>query len=72
LAKRKTRGAITPAGDHYDGLLTGVAGLIEQSRRAVARAVNGVMTATYYELGRRIVEFEQGGKARAEYGEEVI
>jgi predicted nuclease of restriction endonuclease-like (RecB) superfamily len=30
------------------------------------------MTATYWEIGRRIVEFEQGGKARAEYGEEVL
>jgi predicted nuclease of restriction endonuclease-like (RecB) superfamily len=72
MAKRKARGAMTPRGTDYDGFLTAVAGLIEQSRRAVARAVNGVMSATYYELGRRIVEFEQGGKARAEYGEEVI
>jgi hypothetical protein len=30
------------------------------------------MTATYWEVGRRIVEFEQGGKRRAEYGEELI
>jgi len=31
-----------------------------------------VMTATYWELGRRIVEFEQGGERRAGYGEELI
>jgi hypothetical protein len=30
------------------------------------------MTATYYELGRRIIEFEQGGKQRAEYGEGLL
>ena len=30
------------------------------------------MTATYWEIGRRIVEFEQGGKSRAEYGEELL
>jgi len=30
------------------------------------------MTATYWEVGRRIVEFEQAGKVRAEYGEEVL
>jgi predicted nuclease of restriction endonuclease-like (RecB) superfamily len=30
------------------------------------------MTATYWEIGRRIVEFEQSGKPRAEYGEEVL
>jgi predicted nuclease of restriction endonuclease-like (RecB) superfamily len=30
------------------------------------------MTATYWEVGRRIVEYEQGGKERAEYGERVL
>jgi hypothetical protein len=30
------------------------------------------MTATYWEIGRRIVEFEQGGKVRAEYGERLL
>jgi len=30
------------------------------------------MTATYWEIGRRVVEFEQAGKVRAEYGGAVI
>ena len=30
------------------------------------------MTATYWEIGRRIVEFEQGGKKRAEYGKALL
>lgn len=30
------------------------------------------MTATYWEIGRRIVEYEQGGKVRAEYGEALL
>jgi hypothetical protein len=30
------------------------------------------MTATYWEIGRRILEFEQGGKKRAAYGEELL
>ncbi len=30
------------------------------------------MTATYWEIGRRIVEFEQGGERRAGYGEELL
>ena len=29
-----------------------------------ARVVNSLMTATYWEIGRRIVEHEQGGEAR--------
>ncbi|HEX7618262.1 MAG TPA: PDDEXK nuclease domain-containing protein, partial [Verrucomicrobiae bacterium] len=39
---------------------------------ASARTVNAFMTATYWEVGRRIVEFEQGGEKRAEYGEELL
>ena len=60
------------AENDYDGLLTGLSGLLDHSRAAAARAVNGLMTATYFELGRRIVEFEQGGKQRAEYGEGLL
>ena len=33
---------------------------------------NALMTATYWEVGRRIVEFEQGGEKRAGYGEELL
>ena len=35
--------------------------LLETARRTAARAVNAVMTATYWEIGRRIVEVEQRG-----------
>jgi predicted nuclease of restriction endonuclease-like (RecB) superfamily len=56
----------------YPTLLTGIGALLEESRRAVVRAANCFMTATYWEVGRRIVEFEQGGKRRAEYGEELL
>ena len=44
----------------YDGLMTGIARLLESSRRVAARAVNAVMTTTDWEIGRRIVALEQG------------
>jgi len=56
----------------YLGLVEDLGGLLEAARRSTARAINFVMTATYWEIGRRIVEFEQGGKERAEYGDELI
>lgn len=59
------------AGD-YDEVLTGVVELLDAARRASARAVNSLMTATYWETGRRIVESEQRGAKRAHYGEELI
>ena len=46
--------------------------LLEAARRNAARAVNALMTATYWEIGRRIVEFEQQGKDRAGYGEQLL
>lgn len=56
----------------YSSLLGGVSELLEAARRAGARTVNALMTATYWEVGRRIVEFEQHGEKRAGYGEEVL
>jgi predicted nuclease of restriction endonuclease-like (RecB) superfamily len=56
----------------YDTMLDRVAALIDEARRASARAVNALMTATYWSIGRHIVEFELKGKKRAEYGEELL
>jgi hypothetical protein len=57
-----------PSGRAYTGLISGIGELLESARHATARVVNSFMTATYWEIGRRIVEFEQGGKKRAGYG----
>jgi predicted nuclease of restriction endonuclease-like (RecB) superfamily len=56
----------------YDAILTEITDVLEAGRHAAAWAVNSVMTATYWQIGRRIVEFEQGGKRRAEYGEQLL
>lgn len=39
---------------------------------AAARSVNALMTASYWEIGRRIVEAEQKGRRRAGYGEQLM
>src|ERR1700679_1314177 len=56
----------------YDTVVSGVIELLDAARRASARVVNTLMTATYWEIGRRIVEHEQAGRERAGYGEEVL
>ena len=56
----------------YTGLVGNIGVLLDSARRTSARAVNTIMTATYWEIGRHIVEFEQGGKERAAYGEELL
>jgi predicted nuclease of restriction endonuclease-like (RecB) superfamily len=72
MARRKPNRSLIPAHSEYDTLLGGIAELLEQARRSAARAVNSILTATYWEVGRRVVEFEQGGQARAEYGEALL
>lgn len=63
---------LTPGSDHYAGIHSDIVALLDAARRAAARSVNALMTATYWEIGRRIVEFEQGGQDRAAYGEALI
>lgn len=57
---------------HYAAVHTDIVALLESARRAAARSVNALMTASYWEIGRRIVEFEQGGQERAAYGEALM
>lgn len=59
-------------GDAYATALDALVALMEAARRAAARSVNAIMTATYWEIGRRIVELEQRGESRAEYGRQII
>lgn len=59
-------------GGEYTAVLAEVAELLESARRAAARSVNVLMTATYWEIGRRIVELEQQGERRAEYGKQLV
>ncbi|MFH1288224.1 MAG: PDDEXK nuclease domain-containing protein [bacterium] len=56
----------------YDSVLKDVIFLINEARRISARSINAIMTATYWRIGKRIVEFEQGGKKRAEYGKQLL
>ena len=56
----------------YTDLLTRVSAVLEQGRRSAARTVNAVLSATYWQIGRHIVEHQQGGKRKAGYGEELL
>jgi len=56
----------------YHSVLVGMVDLLEVARHASARSVNSIMTITYWEIGRRIVESEQKRVGRAKYGEQLI
>ncbi len=56
----------------YTSIHSGIVEMLEAARKTVATSVNAIMTVTYWEIGRRIVSFEQGGSERAEYGKMLI
>ena len=56
----------------YQAVFGDVSKIIDAARESVARSVNAAMTAAYWLTGRRVVEFEQSGEGRAEYGAALI
>lgn len=49
-----------------------IANLLKEARKSVAQTINKTMVYTYWEIGRMIVEEEQNGKERAEYGKQIL
>jgi predicted nuclease of restriction endonuclease-like (RecB) superfamily len=63
---------LAPKAADYQRLVLEVSVLLEEARRTSVRTVNTILSTTYWEIGRRIVEFEQGGKVTSEYGEKLL
>ena len=57
---------------HYENLLEQIAVTVAKGRARAVRAAEVPMIETYWGVGQHIVEFEQGGKAKAEYGAGLI
>jgi predicted nuclease of restriction endonuclease-like (RecB) superfamily len=58
--------------ENYDAVRAEIIELLQAARRVAARSINSLMTATYWEIGRRIVQYEQKGEARADYGQRLV
>ena len=69
--KEKTM-ANEPSLNKKTSLYNKTASILEESRKFVASTVNTAMVQTYFEIGRLIVEEEQHGNIRAEYGKETL
>lgn len=59
---------LTPSSDFF----TDVRSILADARRAAYTAVNSAMVAAYWQIGRRIVEEEQGGSAKSTYGDRLL
>lgn len=57
---------------NYEKLVSQIGLLLEEGRKKASLAVNSTLIETYWNIGRYIVEYEQKGKERAEYGAELL
>jgi predicted nuclease of restriction endonuclease-like (RecB) superfamily len=65
--------AIThPADAEYQRLLGSISEVYSAGQLRAVQAVNAHLTETYWQIGHDIIEFEQGGKAKAEYGKGLL
>lgn len=55
-----------------DGFYSRISDLLKSARKTVVQSVNKTIVDTYFEIGRLIVEEEQNGKSKAEYGQNLI
>jgi predicted nuclease of restriction endonuclease-like (RecB) superfamily len=70
--KHESRKDIPGTGDQLLPLVKEIRDLVQSARRAASRNINALQVVTNYEIGRRIVEFEQKGERRAEYGKQTL
>jgi hypothetical protein len=58
--------------NNYQHLIQNIGDLLQAGRQKAAQSVNSILVHTYWEIGRYIVEFEQKGNERAEYGTQLF
>ena len=56
----------------YESLVESIGTLLDSARSQIASSVNTILVQTYWSIGKYIVEFEQAGAQRAEYGSNLL
>ena len=72
MAFNEDNNKVVKATSTNTSLLSDVRLIVEQGLKTAYQGVNSVMVKTYWQVGRRIVEEEQQGEKRAEYGKQII
>lgn len=58
--------------ERYNSLINDIGHILSDARNKISHEVNSIMVDTYWQIGRYIVEYEQQGKERAEYGSNLL
>jgi predicted nuclease of restriction endonuclease-like (RecB) superfamily len=66
------KGSPVPASPAFDAAYARIRGILSESRNRAYHAINSVMVLAYWEIGRTIVEVEQQGQERADYGRRLL
>jgi len=56
----------------YNNLVENISQIVVSAQSNIAKTINKTMVFTYWNIGKYIVEFEQGGEKRAKYGTELL
>lgn len=56
----------------YSELIENIGSLLEQGRKQAYQTVNTILVKTYWGIGKRIIEYEQEGKEKADYGAALL
>ncbi|HLT51958.1 MAG TPA: DUF1016 N-terminal domain-containing protein, partial [Arenibacter sp.] len=58
--------------ESYELLKSSISELLQQGRTQSARAINTILVQTYWNIGQYIVDFEQKGDEKSEYGTQLL
>ena len=57
---------------NYKTLITNIGEILEKGRKDAIKIFNNILVKTYWEIGKQIIEYEQKGEVKAEYGSELL
>lgn len=63
---------VEPVDSELNRLADSIAALVNEAKKHLARSANVVMLASYWNIGKYIVEFEQEGNSKAKYGTALL
>ena len=58
--------------NHYNLLIQQISSAVDEAKKQVAATVNQTIVATYWNIGKYIIEFEQQGNNKAKYGDKLL